>query len=111
MKSWFAVDGMLPAIDYVGDAGCRFPEELVQHMIEEYTQPGDTVLDPFCGFGTTLSVCSRVGRPAVGFETALDRIEYASRFAMPPNRLFHDRSENIASYCLPQFDLLLCSPP
>jgi hypothetical protein len=111
MKSWFAIDGDLPALDHVGDTNCRYPEELVRIMLEEYTQPGDLILDPFCGFGTTLAVCSRMGRSAVGFEKSFDLFEYAQRFATSPNRLFHDRAENIAAYFLPQFDFLICSPP
>ena len=34
----------------------RFPESLVEHFLEQYTQKGEIVLDPFAGFGTTLFV-------------------------------------------------------
>src|ERR1043165_4293691 len=65
MRSWFVIDGRLPAIDYPGDSNCRYPEELVEQMVTLYSRPNDWGLDPFCGFGTTLSVCSRLNRSAV----------------------------------------------
>lgn len=38
------------------------------HAIEHYTDPGDLVLDPMCGIGTTLVEAVRSGRDAVGVE-------------------------------------------
>lgn len=111
MRSWFVIDGALPPIDYHGDASFRYPKQLVKSMIQEYTETGQHVLDPFCGFGTTLEVCREMGRPAVGFEKDRQRYEYAQRFGSPPNQLIHDSAENIAAYTLPEFDFVICSPP
>lgn len=111
MKSWFQIDGSLPAIDYDGDSSYRFPEALVEGMLNEYTRPGDRVLDPFCGFGTTLAVCARLGRPAVGFERNLRVFQYACRLLASSNRVFHDRADNICTYNLDKFDFVICSPP
>ncbi len=44
----------------------RFPTEIVEAALERYTQPGDSVLDSFCGSGTTLVACLAHGRAAVG---------------------------------------------
>lgn len=49
-----------------------FPEELVAFFVESYTDPGDTVLDPFLGSGTTLKVARCMGRRGVGFELNTD---------------------------------------
>ncbi|MGH3430319.1 MAG: TRM11 family SAM-dependent methyltransferase, partial [Mycobacteriales bacterium] len=38
------------------------------HAITHYTRPGDLVLDPMCGIGTTLIEALHLGRPAVGVE-------------------------------------------
>jgi DNA modification methylase len=38
------------------------------HAIEHYTKPGDVVLDPMCGIGTTLVEAIDLGRRAVGIE-------------------------------------------
>ena len=45
-----------------------YPEELVSRAISVSTVPGDTVLDPFLGSGTTLSVANRMGRTGIGYE-------------------------------------------
>jgi modification methylase len=42
--------------------------------IERYTRPGDLVLDPMCGIGTTLVEAMHLGRDAAG-------VEYESRWA------------------------------
>jgi len=49
-----------------------YPEELVAFFIECYTNPGDTVLDPFVGSGTTLKVARVMSRKGVGFELHKD---------------------------------------
>ncbi|GAB2709548.1 TRM11 family SAM-dependent methyltransferase [Nocardia thraciensis] len=41
---------------------------IVQHAVQAYTQPGDLVLDPMCGIGTTLVEALHLGRRAVGVE-------------------------------------------
>lgn len=46
----------------------RFPEELPRRLIRMFTFPGDTVLDPFLGSGTTVKVALDLGRRAVGYE-------------------------------------------
>jgi site-specific DNA-methyltransferase (adenine-specific) len=45
-----------------------FPEELPEWFIKLFTKEGDTVLDPFMGSGTTLSVACRMKRHSVGIE-------------------------------------------
>jgi SAM-dependent methyltransferase len=42
--------------------------EVVRHAVAHYTRPGDLVLDPLCGIGTTLVEAVRLGRRAVGVE-------------------------------------------
>lgn len=45
-----------------------FPEALVEPMILAGSRPGDLVLDPFAGSGTTGSVAVRLGRQFLGIE-------------------------------------------
>lgn len=45
-----------------------FPEALPEWFIKLFTEPGDCVLDPFAGSGTSLRVARRLGRTAVGVE-------------------------------------------
>jgi DNA modification methylase len=45
-----------------------FPEELVALCLKTYTNPGNIVLDPFLGSGTTLKVARIMGRQGIGYE-------------------------------------------
>jgi len=44
------------------------PEALVRRVVLASTNPGDLVLDPFLGVGTTAAVCKKLGRRYVGIE-------------------------------------------
>jgi len=48
--------------------GISFPRALPDRFIRQYTNPGDLVLDPFCGVGTTCYVARQPGRRYLGFE-------------------------------------------
>jgi len=45
-----------------------FPVELPSRLIRMFTFPGETVLDPFVGSGTTSVAALRLGRNSVGYE-------------------------------------------
>jgi len=45
-----------------------FPEELPEALIRLYTYPGETVLDPFLGSGTTTKVSRQLERGSIGYE-------------------------------------------
>lgn len=45
-----------------------FPIELATNAIQLTTQPGDFVLDPFAGSGTTLLAAKQLGRNSIGIE-------------------------------------------
>lgn len=45
-----------------------FPEALVEPCILAGSRPGDLVLDPFVGSGTTLHVAHRLERRGIGIE-------------------------------------------
>ncbi|TFF19181.1 site-specific DNA-methyltransferase [Jiella endophytica] len=55
------------------------PEALLARILLASTKPGDTVLDPFFGTGTTGAVARRLGRHFVGIERDVDYIEAAER--------------------------------
>jgi DNA modification methylase len=50
--------------DYWGN----FVPQIPNQMLRRYTRPGDWVLDPFAGSGTTLIEAQRLGRNALGIE-------------------------------------------
>lgn len=47
---------------------CPKPLSLMKHLVEQFTDPGETILDPFCGSGTTLVTAKMLGRKAIGIE-------------------------------------------
>lgn len=57
-----------PNIKELGYHVAAYPEELVALMIETFSNPGDVILDPFLGSGTTLKVARNMVRQGVGYE-------------------------------------------
>ena len=58
---------------------CQMPTTLALRLIEFLTDPGDTVLDPFCGTGTTLVACKMSGRNGIGVDIEPKYVEIARR--------------------------------
>ena len=50
------------------------PVVVLKKLIEIFTDPGDVVIDPCCGSGSTLRAAAEIGRNAFGFE--IDRNFY-----------------------------------
>jgi site-specific DNA-methyltransferase (adenine-specific) len=48
--------------------GCQMPEQILGRIVRACSNPGDLVIDPFSGSGTTLTVARKLGRRYVGFE-------------------------------------------
>lgn len=44
----------------------RFPSETAEAAIQEFTEPGDSIYDPFCGSGTSLVAGLALGRIVIG---------------------------------------------
>ncbi len=55
------------------------PEALLARVLMSSSKPGDVVLDPFFGSGTTGAVAKRLGRSFIGIEREQDYIEAATR--------------------------------
>jgi hypothetical protein len=63
----------LRALDPRGGRDCGWVEQMTP-FITHFTRPGDWVLDPFCGFGSTLVAASLAGVPAVGLDVDAQRV-------------------------------------
>jgi site-specific DNA-methyltransferase (adenine-specific) len=55
------------------------PEALLDRILRASSNPGDLVLDPFCGSATTGVVCARLQRKFVGFDLEKTYLELAVR--------------------------------
>ncbi|MEM8864717.1 MAG: DNA methyltransferase [Planctomycetota bacterium] len=61
-----------------GFHGCQMPEQLLGRIVRVSSSPGDLVLDPFAGSGTTLAVAKKLGRQWLGFDLSEDYVTYAN---------------------------------
>ncbi len=50
------------------ERNASFPFEIPYRLVNMFSVKGDTVLDPFCGFGTTNLACIASERNSIGFE-------------------------------------------
>jgi DNA modification methylase len=72
-KGCVAVDvWSLPAGDSRAPHYATFPERLIKPIIRACSNPGDLILDPFAGSGTTCSVAKKLGRHFIGVELNRD---------------------------------------
>lgn len=51
------------------------PISLLERIISATTNPGDVVLDPFCGCGTTIEAAEKLGRQWIGIDIAVHAIK------------------------------------
>ncbi|MDQ7014524.1 MAG: DNA methyltransferase [Planctomycetota bacterium] len=67
--------------NYVGAT----PSWIIWQLLQRYTKPGDTVLDPMCGSGTTLDVCTDLRRKGIGLDLNPTRpdIQHADARQLP----------------------------
>lgn len=75
ISNWLARDKAYPTnvLHLATECGNKnhsaaFPEDLPEWFIRLFTQPGDTVLDPFMGSGTTNVVANKMRRNSIGIE-------------------------------------------
>jgi len=44
------------------------PAFIIWNLVQRYTKPGDLVVDPMAGSGTTIDVCKEEGRQVIGYD-------------------------------------------
>ena len=89
----------------------HFTEALAASVIGYASRPGELVLDPFAGYGTTLSVAERMGRRAIGIEFVPDHLEIARRRSGEQARLILGDARELSRLVDEAVDLVLTSPP
>lgn len=89
----------------------HFTEALAASIIGHATKPGDLVLDPFAGYGTTVVVAERLGRRAIGIELIPQHLEIARQRTRGTARLILGDARRLADHVDEPVDLVLTSPP
>ena len=56
-----------------------FPERLAEDHVNSWSNPGDVVMDPMCGSGTTCKMAKKNGRRWLGIDVSPDYIDIAKR--------------------------------
>jgi len=80
-----------------GDHPCQMPVALLERIIRVASNPGDVVLDPFAGSGTTLAAAKRLGRDYLGVELSENyaaKIEERLQQTVPDATLFDNAKTN-----------------
>jgi hypothetical protein len=93
------------------DSDVRMPPALAERLVREFTAPGDAVLDPFAGFGTTLRVAGDCDRQAYGVEYEPDHVEYIDEMVEFEGELIHGDARRLEEYDLPDCAAVVTSPP
>lgn len=97
--------------------------QIPRNLLLRYTQPGDTVLDPMVGSGTTLVECRLLGRNGIGVDVnyqslmvTLDKLnfDHANLYeTLPPSkiRVFHGDARRLDLLDADSVDLIATHPP
>ena len=94
------------------DHPATYSPTMIEGFIKFFTKEGDTVLDPFCGIGSTLVAAKRTNR--IGYGIELNEKYHDLILKRVPDfkgNVFLDSAENIKSMDLPEIDFCISSPP
>jgi len=73
----------------------QLPLKLLYPIVNLASDPGDLVIDPFSGSGTTLEVCLRTGRRGIGIEINADYMDRSEvRLDLACKELSHAKQES-----------------
>lgn len=89
----------------------HFTEALAASVIGHASRPGDLVLDPFAGYGTTVAVAARMGRRAIGIELVPEHLEIARRRTAGGATLVLGDARELSQLVSEPADLVFTSPP
>jgi len=92
---WTSAQRQASRIHEISYRAC-FKPQVPRYFIERYTEPGDSVYDPFMGRGTTIIEALLKGRSAVGNDiNPLSRILVGPRTRIPPLTAVEQRLSDI----------------
>jgi hypothetical protein len=89
----------------------HFPERLAEQVIARFTTPGELVLDPFAGYGTTAVVAARMGRRVIAVELLPERAELIRSRLGDDGRVIVGDARRLRTLVREPIDLCFTSPP
>src|SRR6266480_2527675 len=69
----------------------RFPSEIAEAAIRQFTRPSESIYDPFCGSGTSLTAGILLGRRVVGSDIDVLAGMLSGLKCAPASQLAYDR--------------------
>jgi DNA modification methylase len=85
---------------------------MIGNFINFFTKPGDKVLDPFVGIGSTLEACKRTGRIGYGVELNKKYFELCKKRTPEfSENIFNCDSTKISEIPFPLMNFCISSPP
>ncbi|MDR1543425.1 MAG: hypothetical protein LBS50_03240 [Prevotellaceae bacterium] len=118
-SSWFVFNAL--AVDlkqekeldsHIEDHPATFSPTMISDFIRFFTKEGMSVLDPFCGIGSTMEACKRTNR--VGFATELNPKYYNLILKRTPefkDNIFNSDAVLIPTLNIKNIDFCISSPP
>ena len=77
------IDALDPRLAALGAKDDHYPIEIARRLIEMFSEPGSTVLDPFGGTGTTAIAAVALGRHAITNDISPEQTRFAeARYAL-----------------------------
>lgn len=89
-QNWFSQIWEMPGASTKNGHPAPFPLELANRLVKMFSFVGDTVLDPFCGSGTTMLAAMNNDRNGVGIETEAYYCDYSIRRIEDSRTIFSD---------------------
>ena len=96
----------------------NWPPQVARNLIKLYSRPGDTVLDPMAGGGTTSVECKLLGRNSVSVDinpnaTAiiLDRLKFKMPEDTTKHKVYHGDARNLNLIKNGSIDFIATHPP
>ena len=112
-KSWFTLKPGITDREKTEVHPATFPAELATDYIDFFTKPGESVLDPFLGAGTTMEIAELMGRLSTGIELEPTFAKFASKRTSHPIIIGDSLVEIGDKEKFPDesFDYVFTSPP
>ncbi len=75
---------------WAGEHPTQKPEELLRRILLACTKPGDLVLDPFVGSGTTSAIAMKMGRNSIGIEKDKNYLKIIEKRLRPQQKTLNE---------------------